>query len=708
LAKRITRPKRSKAANPVGNTSDGVKLQQKESDEMLFSQLHSQVEDARNNRGEWNNRRDFFHRMRMRIRKDKSFPFEGCSNLRMPTVEKFIRKIKASLFTLVWGQRPKFVVEPGKNGNADAAFSIEYYLDYVFEKVLKFSRPLIILLDKMLEKGFVFTEVLWKMEDEAQTVEIDLTTMPEDLVNLVLSAEASDQIVPMIAEIFEIDMSESVREENTEAIEEAIQALQSGEKTARVTFRDETYNNVDVQIHDPEFVYVPVDSKLDPKDARFIAIECYEPWDIVKKKARRGFYSKEVVDSIDYLKDDKRAPSQGSGAMQDMHHTTVTTDDLREGIDRINNPSKSVKLYRMYAWHDLDGDGEEERCVFVIAPEWKAVLAKFPYPHHIKRWPITRFDAELIDDRFFSTRGIPELTDDISREIDTQHNQKVDQQTIRNVPMFAFRSGVVNPKLVKFIPGQSIPVPGTVGLDDAIKVLRNESSAAEFSYRDEEMLLKSELQELVGQVDFSLQSQINRREPRTATEASAQQQAAQTVFGLDVAMFSDSMSDLGELVLAFQQQYAPEEIFFQITGEQQSIRMKRDQIQGGYSVCVRGNSFTTNPAARLQYEQMKISFLTQNPVFLQAGILNQQNLYFWAKKYLQAAGEYQWSQGITSPQPPAPQGPPPPITMIQPKFADLSPGEQAQVLASGGIQFDAEGRALAKEEEMVGGMNESE
>jgi len=699
-----------KATNPIGKppAEGSIKISQKDPDEVLFSKLNTMIEDSKNNRGSWLQNQEFWHKLRMRIRKEKTFPFEGASNLRLPTIEKYIRKIKAGLFTLFWGQTPKAVVIPEPTGNQDAAMKLEYYIDYLFEKVIKFSKPLIILIDRMLEKGFSFAEVMWRMEDEEQDLEINLDSMPEQLVSLVFSAEEPDQLIPAIARMFEIDMSESVRDENTEAIEEAIIALQAGDKKVKITVRDETYNNVEIKVHDPEFVYVPVDSEIHPKDARFIAIEFYEPWDVIKKKAGKH-YLKEVIDEIDTFKDlplQNTVPSQGKSALNDINHTTNITQDLREGIERINNASRSVKLFRMYAWYDLDGDGREERNVFIIAPEWKKVIAKFPYPHDLKRWPVARADAELTDNRWFSPRGVPELLDDIAREIDTQHNQKIDQQTIRNVPMFKFRSGLVNPKLVKFIPGQGIPVPGTVPLNDAVDIMRNESTAAEFSYRDEEMLLKTEVQELLGQVDYSLQSQINRREPRTATESSQQQQSANTVFGLDVATFSDFMSELMDLVLGLTQQYLPEEVYFNVVGEQAQVRLTREEIQGGYTTRIRGTDFTTSPAARVNNELNRIMFLTQNPVFLQAGILTPQNLFVLAKRYLQVSGDMSWQQAITPPQP-QPQGPPPAAVTIPPNFDSLTDAEKSQVLQSAGVNPDMEGRALNKQQEIAAEMESS-
>lgn len=676
-------------------------MDQKDSDEELFSKLNGYLMDSENTRTPWSLKRATYYRMRMRLRKEKSFPFPGCSNLRMPTLEKYIRKAKSALFNIVWGIRPHAIVMPEPNGNPDTAFKLEHYIDWLLEQKAKFARPLMFLIDKMLEKGFAFVEPIWKMEDEQRKFEIDLSLLPDEVLQLIFSSEDEDQLIEEMAKLFDIDMSETVRAENTESINKALEALRAGNRKVNVTVFDETYNNVAFNVLDPEDVRVPTDSTLDPQSARFIAIDTYESWNVVKMKANRGIYDKSVVDDMKQFVSlgTPPPPNQGRTSLQTAN-TSQVWEDMREGIERVNNASHSVKIVRMYAWYDLDGDGIEERNVFILAPEFKKVLAKFPFTYAHRKWPLVRFDAEVIADRWYSSRGYPELLEDIIKEIDTQHNQKIDQQTIRNTPMFAFRSGIVNPRMVKFVPGQGIPVPGTIPLNDAITVLRNESSNAEYSYRDEEMLLKGEVQELLGQIDYSMQSQINRRQPRTASEVSGQAQAAATVFSLDVLSFAESFSEMLTQAVQLTQQFLPQQVWFSIAGEGDPIQLSREEIQGGYQVRIRGNDVNTNPAKRLEMCQARFSFLGQ-PAFMMNGIVTPNNLYMYAKKYLQETGEFNWKAFITPPQPPPPPAPPPAIEKVKVNYDDLTDAEQAQVLMSGGIKPDFEGRALERQQQIM-------
>lgn len=666
------------------------------------------IQDSQDIKTRWSQKQDFYYRMRYRIRRTKDFPFIGCSNLGLPTIEKFLRKIKASIFNIFWGIRPHSIMIPESSQSYDIAMRLEHYVDWLLETKVKFANKLAIAIDKMEEKGFSVAEPLWVIKDEKRSIEIDMSSIPPDIASLVLSSvdSTNQSTLEKIAELFQIDLSDSVKLENLESLSNALSKLRNGEMKVSLTICDETYNNVDINIHDPENVYVPIDSGIDPQECRFVAYEVYEPWEVVKSKARNGIYSKDIVDDMEaaLIIGSQSTPSQG----KDSFNPTRTTDmlkDQREGIERAQNQSKSVKLLRTYAWYDLDGDGEAERNVFILAPEWKKCLTAFPFPYAHRKWPCIRFNSEMVDDRWFSCRGIPEMIEDIAKEIDTQHNQKIDQQTIRNVPMFTYRSGVVNSRFVKFIPGQAIPVNGLTPLDDAVKVLRNESSNAEYSYRDEEMLLKLEVQELYGVQDFSLQSVVNRRQPRTASEVMAQQQSGSVVFSLDSLLFSESMSDMLTQVVQLIQQYLPDKVFFSVVGEGVSAHLSREEIQGNWLVRPRGNDINTNPQKRMEMAQARQQLLI-NPYYIQTGIVTPVNAYMDIKETLQYMGDVNWQQKISIPQPPPPPQPPPAITNIKTNFDELTDIEQAQVLQSAGIKPDMQGRLLHRQEDIVDKMSD--
>jgi len=651
-------------------------------DMQLFSDLYRMVEDAQSNSSTWRDNTDTYYRLRMRYKKTKNFPFPGCSNLRLPTIETYIRKAKAAYMATYHSIKPRMMVIPQSDTNLEKARRIEKFLDWLADSKIHLLEKLTIIVDKMLERGFCLAKIVWKMESVSYTEPISLDDLSVEEAMMLFDLNVPDeQLVQFAIKKFNIDVSETVMADNIESITKAIQELRSGKEKVNVKLRDELYNAPDVMIVDPLYAGVPTDGGRNPQDNRMVYHEYFENYDVLKQQAEDGILDKLAIDNIDFIR---------TSNLSDFKLLT-NTQDTKEGIERINNPSQMVRLIDLYTYYDLDDNGSIQKCHFLLAPDFSQVLKKQRLENDSQQWPFVRFDSEIIDDRWYSSRGIPQHLEDMSKEIDAQHNQKLDNQTIRNAPMFAFRSGIVNPKLVKFIPGQGIPIPGMTPLNDAIQILNNQNTNVEYSYEREELMLKSTIQEYLGQMDYSVQSIINKRQPRTLGEVQMQAQAANTVFSLDVALFTSALSQVYTQLLEFCQQYMPERIFALISGENgiEPLHLTRDEIQGKYNIICRANDTTGNPILRMQNSMARTQML-MSEIPMQTGIVTPMNVYNVLKRYLQDSQELGWKELISEPQP-APSPLPP---NVAPQFDSLTDQEQAQILQRLGIQPDVQGRAL--------------
>ena len=113
------------------------------------------VDTSSSNRGTWVNKQTKYNKLRMRIKKAKTFPFIGCSNIRMPTAEIKLRKLKAALYNVVFGIRPVVTVVPPPGGRYETAMKIEKFLDHLIWDVMEYPiKKGIITIDQELEQGF--------------------------------------------------------------------------------------------------------------------------------------------------------------------------------------------------------------------------------------------------------------------------------------------------------------------------------------------------------------------------------------------------------------------------------------------------------------------------------------------------------------------------------------------------------------------------
>jgi len=661
-------------------------------DSTLLDEIKSEVADSKAQTETWAVKHDKFYRLRFRVKKTKTFPFTGCSNLRLPTIETLIRKTKAALVGIYANIKPRMQVIPQTDTNLQKANKIERFLDYLADYKVKLLGKLILGCDKMLEKGFALLKITWSMKSRDYTEKIDLKDIElKDAMQLFDTNIPDEMVVQEFVRRYNVDMSETVVEDNMQAVQKAVQDIRSGKDNIELKLRDELYNAPEVFVCDPGDIYVPSDSGINVQDLRWICHEYFEPFEIIKQRAEEGIYDVDSINEIVNLKNLRE--NEDTSSSKDNDKIDEASKSQREGVDRVNNPSHLVKIWEVYKYHNPDEDTHEQKWQFIIAPEFSLMLKKQVCPYDHQKFPFVRFSTEVVDDRWFSPRGYPEHLEDISKEIDAQHNQKLDSQTIRNAPMFKFRSGMVNPKLVRFIPAQGVPVQGMQPLDDTLKMMDNSNANVDFSYEREEMLLKTVIQEYLGQVDYSLQSMINKRQPRTLGEVQMQAQNANQSFSLDSTMWTESLSEVFSQILELCQQYMPERVFALVTGKDdpQPLHMTRDEIQGRYQIVCRGNDTNTNPYVQAQKSQMRVQMLV-NEVPIQMGVVNPMNVYNTFKRYLQDDGEIAWKELISQPPPPQPPQPPPAGTIVQPDFEQLTPKEQAQVLISIGIQPDGEGR----------------
>lgn len=655
----------------------------------IVSEIKRMVDDSVSLTTTWESNNEKWHKMRMRIKKTKNFPFVGCANLRMPTIETKIRKLKAALMNVIFGIRPIVQVIPTPSGNNDTALKIEKFLDHLLMDVMDLKPKSIIAIDQALEKGFYVLKPYWKTDIITRIEKISYDSLTEEeknaISNPLLPPEA---IKSAIVQKFDVDMNNMVKKENLDSVEAVYNALIAGEKEIEVKFQDVISNHPDIALCQPERVYVPTDSGYDPQSCRYIIHEFTMPLEQAKVNGEYKGWNLGEISKIE------------TKALNAQNDKNIDIDkDAREGITQLSETGK-ITIWEFYGWYDIDGDGKDEKCIITMSPDFDVVFRKIALPFYSGKFPFVKLFYELCDDRWFSHRGIPEIIEDIVKEIDIQHCQKIDQQTIRNTPQFVHRAGMINKTAMQFLFGQSFPVTGMQPLNDVIAPLNNNNPNVEYSYKDEQMLLETKIEELIGQQDFTLQSMINRRQPRTLGEVQLQNQSMQLIFSLDADMLRESFRNLFNWVWELWCQYGEDEYEFAYFGKNgwEKIKLTKEETQGKYKLDVRGNDQNTNPQVRLQKAEM-IMNMSLNPIAIQTNVITPINIANSYKLAYQELDVPNWQELVMPPEIVAKQmnQPQSKVEDIRIKPKDMTDAEVAQVLAKRGIQPDIQGRALKSE-----------
>ena len=655
----------------------------------LFKYVEEFYDDAQANRTTWVSKQIKYNKLRMRVKKAKTFPFIGCSNLKMPTAEIKIRKAKAAIYNVIFGIRPIVTAVAPPGGSYELALKIEKFIDHLIMERMRFHNRAIIGIDQTLEQGFYGMSPRWKLEVTEREETFDVRDFSIEEVMFLFDGRTNDDMIrEFLLKHFDVDMDDKVSDENQVKIEECTKHLHDG-KPYKFYVQDIVCDLPEVDLIAPERVYVRSDSGFDPQECEGLLVETEMSLTQLKTNAK---YYDWNIDGINEI-------GEWKGKKYDQQFQREQNKDLAEGIDRLNAHGEKVRVWVFTGWYDLNGDGMKEKAICYFAPDFNKTIHKMGLPFWSGKFNFVKLFYELTDNRWYAHRGIVELAEDLIKEIDIQHNMKLDQQTVRNAPMFLYRAGQVNPNLIQLIPNQAIPIRGMQPLRDTVDVLNNTNPNAELSYVQEQQSLEAKLEELTGQIDYTLQSQINKRQPRTLGEVQLQAQNVQQVFALDAGMFIEQFSELFNQIWELWCQYGPDEYEFNYFGPNgwEPIKLSKEEVQGKYRIVVRGNDRNTNPQVRLQKAE-QILLAAKEPAFVQSGVIGAPQQIASLKRFYQFLEIDQWEELVNLQWQPPPQ--PPAGMTIKPKYEDLPEGEQVQVVSSLGIQPDLTGRLVKKMEEI--------
>ena len=637
-------------------------------------------DDSKGDIDTWQRQQDKWHRLRMRIKKSKTKPFVGCSNMRMPTLDTKIRKLKASIINGVFGVRPVVQVIPTPGGDSDTAIKIEKFLDHMIMDVIGVKKKAVIAVDQELEKGFYLLKPFWNVEVVSRSKDWSIEDLSEEELRVLYDPETPRELIlQAMAKYFEIDESQLVAKENAKELIRVVKEILDGADNVTGTFRDVIKNNPDVALASPERVFVPGSSGYDPQSCQYIIHEFFITYEQLMQNVNNKDWSKAALEKIDFSKD------------YDLTDTDVTKD-MREGIQRLKREGL-IKVWECYCYYDVNGDGVSEKAIVTMCPDFDVEFRTIELPFYSNRFPFIKLFYELTDDRWFSHRGLPELIEDIVKEIDIQHMQRIDTQTLRNSPMFLYRAGQVKGKTKQFGFARGIPVSGMQQLKDIIAPFNSTNTNAEYSYKDEMQILGGAIDELIGQIDFNLQSQINRRQPRTEGEVEMHVANSNLVASLDADLHREQFGELFSWIWELWCQFGNDQYEFNYFGPDgiEPIRLNREDVQNKYKIVVRANDNNTNPEVR----QRKAGLILQDTyAAFQMGLASPQAVLEARKRAMQEMDVCDFEKFLTPPPPP--EKPQTPVQPVVVQMEDLTDSERAQVLASIGIKPDKGGRFIEK------------
>jgi hypothetical protein len=578
---------------------------------------------ADNARKGWLDRQQALTKLRFGIRKPKTFPWKGASNLSIPLIDPLIRRYRPFLMKLV--VEPDPIVEfRGEDAGAVSAERIaEAEYNWLFKTHMRALEPMAYIIDALLHRGYGIAQVGW---DYATEYECRVLNVSDFLASQNIDpAQPPDPaaLVPLLAREYDVDPRDP---RVLRALAKAVERIAAGDAWVKLAFKRVVTDRPAVWDRDPVQIIVPPRT-TDYANAEFIIVQHVLSLRRLKQMEADGLFKAGSVKKIvgDLGGASGRSNENGIADSPSMSYEQ-SLDDEKERIWGVEDED-NILLWEVYHWHDHDGDGMADRVVTWLHPRSATDLATRPYPYPFRRWPFVQFAFERTSRRYHSPRGISAMLEHLQRGVNTQHNQRLDAMTLRNAPVYQtpVMSGF-KARNFRAVPGTVLEMPGGARMEP---VLHDRGAVPE--QVNEENMLRSLAESYVGTFDQALQGSQGGVENRTATEINAIVQMTAATASMDAILFQLSMQELHSMIWELWLDFRPPEVSFKLngadedTGEAKLVTVKKSDINKKFKLFPTGTIANTNHALELAKAKEALTFFAND----QTGFIEPRALRDW-------------------------------------------------------------------------------
>jgi hypothetical protein len=583
----------------------------------IIKKQHAEIETAGQQRHNWKAKLNKFMKHRLVIRPQATWPWYGAANLGLPLQDSLIRQMKPEEINCSYNVSPicELEVSNDRPDLFDVAERATWSFDWLCKERMDLFTPLNCIFDSKYQNGWGIAKVIYTKKYEAVKEVIDVDELQIKIEKQLKDPSYADVLTnparvndlsAVIESQYDLDRED---EEDNKKLIDIIARLYKGDKIIKFMNQQLIYDAPEVIYIDPFDLIVPADTLggFDLEKAPWIDHVIWKSPAELLANGLRGKYDLEVVESILKKNGITDADIQKYKYNSNTTKKEETRDFLRNQQEGLLDTGKSnlIKIHEVYMRYDEDGDGIEERHVMNYADcDQTKALRFIHYPYKMRKWPFVLFPFEIRDGRYYSPRGVVEMTDNIAQAINLQHNMKLNRDVISSTPTLIYVPGTVNPLNFKYIPGQPVPV--------------KEKGAAEWmTAPNTSGTFVEEEQNLIGWTDkIAMQNDYQAIAPgrKTAKEIAYAESSRMGVRELDLQLSKMAMRELFERIFSLWIQYGPEEFISYIDNDGKYQILKKTDLMQNYQFTPNG-TYGQNMSSTIakQQKQRNFELLREDP-----------------------------------------------------------------------------------------------
>lgn len=365
-----------------------------------------------------------------------------------------------------------------------------------------------------------------------------------------------------------------------------------------------------------------------------------ELWTLVD----RGIFDEQAVEDIINGGDVTKSGSMGGSVKQ-----ARVTNSGESTVDKAYDHDR-YEILEGYISLDVDGSGINSEIIVWTDTKSRALL-KASYLYRVFKNGHRPFSAISFHKRSGTNDHMPvglvEMLHCIQKELDAIHNMRIDFGMLSTMPFGFYRaSSSIDPQKIALEPGALIPVDNPADV-----IFPNLGNRTIFGMQEESQLYVM-VERLTGISDLSLGS-MSGRQGATRTATGTRALLAESNVNLDVPLkrLNRGWKRCLENLLDMLQQRTPRGFEYRVAGGEgfdRYMKILGDQdLAGDYGIEVSPTTSASNPQIRLE-NASQILQLTQNPLYIQMGVVTPQNMYEALANYMKVIGIKEVSKFINS------------------------------------------------------------
>lgn len=556
----------------------------------LKKRFHKEITDWKEDTVELHSRLIQWNELMENIVEETDFPFKGASNIHIPIVAIFCKVYHSVQRRSILGADIIWYMQSDDERLDDAIPEIEMAMNYKACNVWNIK--------ECLSDVFHTTN-----RDGLGILQID-PVIETETVSDVLYLESDDDFLAEFPDPESANMSDeewmSMRQEvaMNASVDTPVEIPIEEEKIIYWGPRGEIIERAD-------FVTFPATaSDITRAKCRGYGKRFYLRKAEIRRKVAAGEFDKEEANKI--LK--KNSSSEPSDYMR--------SKEFAQGISR-SGKRDETEFFQFVYWYDIDGDGKEEKLLFVYNFENDVLLEFRMFPFKIDNYAFFRIskkpgqmDGESV------VGGLSALNE----EIDTQHNQRINSRTITQVPSFKAKYDAKEDLDLDAMENQWRP--------GVVFWLKNFDDFEQFAVQPTD--LGSSIQEeqgslryctLLAGIDPFVAAGLPQSDDPQAPGNKTIALIAQSNMRMDdpLSELRSGVEQVGKICLALEYQFGPQMIEYRddSTGKPIRKQISKKLLRGDIRVEMHGVTVTLNPEAEFTKWMTYYKAFAMEPVIAQ-------------------------------------------------------------------------------------------